>query len=313
MPENGCSGCCPGNECRLANFKLDHPHPRLFMTARWNVGQGWFVAYRVIAAAFWLSWTIASVVWNYGWYTYEENRFLWIIYLTDWNLTLMTLRAIVHASVAIYYLHRTRSGTLVFTSMPLYLRFLWVLFNLSTTAALVITGFYWVAAYADSTSLLSADLLNHAANTIYVIMDVIVVAIPYRILHIFQPMLYAVTYLVFAAIYQVSGGLSASDKPYIYRALDWIQAPKTAAMYTALSVFGVTPVAYAILFGLSKAREAIYDRWFAHKQNDQHGDFNEAFDYTELGEAEAASQTSRKDHAGTPLKENTSGDNKYVT
>jgi hypothetical protein len=153
--------------------------------------------------------------------------------------------------------------------------------------------------FSAGASPISTDILNHVANTIYVIVDVAMVAIPFRIQHVFHPILYAATYMVFYVIYELSGGHNALDKPYIYAALDWKVHQSSAAIYSVLSVLLATPLAFAGLFGICLAREAIYNNWFP-KTEDGDESANNGFDYSRLDD-DHATPASRTEDAGLPL------------
>lgn len=95
------------------------------------------------------------------------------------------------------------------------------------------------------------SIAKHLINSVYIVINTIVSAKPMRIYHIYQPMVFVVTYMLFSVIWHFSGG------DPIYPVLDWSKA-KTAAIVCVLWLFVGVPVMYLVLFGCHKLRNLIH-------------------------------------------------------
>lgn len=60
-----------------------------------------------------------------------------------------------------------------------------------------------------------ANIAVHGLNALVMIIDATICRMPFHLAHIFMPMIYAVAYLTFNVIWQVSGN------GYVYLVLDW--------------------------------------------------------------------------------------------
>lgn len=76
-------------------------------------------------------------------------------------------------------------------------------------------------------TLTALNLLMHAFNAILMVLDVIVVAHPFRLLHFCWPLLFIFTYFCFSVIYHLAGGTGKNNAPSIYPALDWNKIEST--------------------------------------------------------------------------------------
>lgn len=45
-------------------------------------------------------WIILSGTWEYNWFTTDDNKIKWFIYLTNWGFSLLTVSVIIQAFVA---------------------------------------------------------------------------------------------------------------------------------------------------------------------------------------------------------------------
>jgi len=70
-------------------------------------------------------------------------------------------------------------------------------------------------------TLSALNLLLHAFNSIFMVLDVIMVAHPFRLIHFCWSLLFIFIYFCFSVIYNLAGGTGKNNTPYIYPALDW--------------------------------------------------------------------------------------------
>jgi hypothetical protein len=79
-------------------------------------------------------------------------------------------------------------------------------------------------------SLTALNLLTHAFNSILMVLDVILVAHPFRLIHFCWSLLFIFIYFCFSVIYQLAGGTGKNNAPSIYPALDWRKVENTLPM-----------------------------------------------------------------------------------
>lgn len=106
------------------------------------------------------------------------------------------------------------------------------------------------------------DFLTHAVTIIYLIVDSALVAIPIRILHIYQSMILGVIYVIFSIIYDVSGGSNMLGKPYIYSPIDYSEKPGIAAAYVLVILFIGIPIVHLIFYGLYSLRIYLFRKFY---------------------------------------------------
>lgn len=122
----------------------------------------------------------------------------------------------------------------------------WCIYNIALPNAVLVTLIYWLVLYPQlqaigfETSFI--DISLHGLNTVFMLIEQYLGAIPSRILHVYQPMLYGVVYVLFFTILWAING----DAEIIYRyILDW-----THPGYTVASICGILLFFIATQLGL---------------------------------------------------------------
>ena len=91
--------------------------------------------------------------------------------------------------------------------MPTSFKIYWSFNNVTLVAAICISIIYWAVLYDTKTSELSAaNIAVHASNSLVMLFDMMIVSHPYRLLHVYQPLLFGVVYAFFTYFYYVAGG-----------------------------------------------------------------------------------------------------------
>jgi len=221
-------------EINVRSLGLTYERPEQFIRCQWQknttVSITYFV-YRWAFAFFFLSVWIWSFISAKEQNTPTEN-FLskWPIYLTNWGYTLCTTQALLAVGLITHQLikERTTGFTKKDSQMPVIYKVYWLLHTLAVVIAIGITGSYFVIEYNPDIHTLSAlNLLIHAFNSIFMVLDVIMVAHPFRLIHICWSLLFIFVYFCFSAIYYLAGGTGKNNTPYIYPALDWSKVEST--------------------------------------------------------------------------------------
>ncbi len=88
----------------------------------------------------------------------------------------------------------------------------WFLFNIFVNAEIIVAVVYWTIIHdgVNDTEEWIHDITAHLAPAIFSLIDVFFSATPVRILHFIYPIMYGITYFIFAVIYWAAGGTGAS-------------------------------------------------------------------------------------------------------
>ena len=101
---------------------------------------------------------------------------------------------------------------------------------------------------------------------IVAILDTFVSSSPKRLAHVWAPLLFGVTYLVFNVIYTVSGGTDREGHPWIYPITDWLGNPGISCLF----VLAVVVMVFVVHFGLwavAKGRDKVWNITKAGERN----------------------------------------------
>ena len=216
----------------------------------------WYVLYRWFWAVYHACWCAICFLDEGGLDSPISRKVFYFIYLTQWSYMILTTMNITWAIIVTKAHSESKAKHfLVKPTMTRKLKALWVLVNLSFLPAVLITTVYWLAIYDPSerksfiidlydnfaqTSyrkllcftfadypISATNVETHILNTVYVLIDLTVSAVPLRILHFYQPMFYLLVYLTFNLIYFLSGGLTPLGNHAIYPIMDWENLPLT--------------------------------------------------------------------------------------
>lgn len=87
----------------------------------------------------------------------------------------------------------------------------------------------------------------------YVIINLLISEMPYRLNHVYQPAMFALTYLYFSVLYSL---FSLEKPPYVYIVLDWANNQHTA-WFWSINIFVGTCVTWIVLVGFCHFRNSI--------------------------------------------------------
>ena len=190
----------------------------------------------------------------------------WLIFLTNWSYTVLTIHFIVGTFVPAFYYHyvikkRTLSAenlTLPVGSPRMLVpacKVSWVLFTVAISVAFMVSALFWSVVYDPSKGAPDYITINaHGVNSILALADTLVSGMPVRILHATFPFLYGVTYAIFSVVYWKLGGTDPEGDPYIYSALDYGGHPARTAILIVLFLFAAVPTSQMLLYGLYRLR-----------------------------------------------------------
>lgn len=221
-------------EFSVRSFGFGHDRPEQFVRCQWQKKEKISIAYLVYRSVFAL---LFLSVWVWSIFSAEEQNtptenYLskWPIYLTNWGYTFCTLQALLAVGLVTQQLVKEKriGSTEDRLQMPFMYKVYWLLHTLAVVIAIGITGSYFIVDYDPALHTLTAlNLLMHAFNSILMVLDIIVVAHPFRLFHVFWALLFTIIYFCFSVIYHFAGGTGKNNAPTIYPALDWSRVTST--------------------------------------------------------------------------------------
>ncbi|XP_059051202.1 protein rolling stone-like [Achroia grisella] len=236
------------------NLGLDYTEPPDFYLSAWQKNRSALplMIFRAILFLTSLGILLYSII------TYSISGIVgyWFIYLTHWGLTANVLATGFATAVSTRcYFYGPISGQY---RIPWYLKTYWVLFNVATPVAFLITIFYWTVLFEagiEEELNHALDVTVHGVNTIVMFLLLMTCSQPNYLLHVYQPLLFALTYFFFSLFYYLANGVDQKGNPYIYPVLNWENPGKTVAVG---SITGVLLIAlYIVMVSLAAARDAI--------------------------------------------------------
>lgn len=130
---------------------------------------------------------------------------------------------------------------------PWYMKINWVLQVIACSTELAVTLLFWIIEFnpgSDSVHFFSVNV--HGVGAVLVIIDFLLVANPFRILHFIYPVIFASVYFLFTFIYHAAGGRNPQGETHIYRNnIDWGMVPGRSL---GISVFAAVVGATALHF-----------------------------------------------------------------
>ncbi|XP_053957633.1 protein rolling stone [Anastrepha ludens] len=248
-------------EFRRDKCGFDHTPADDFVKSQWQsrTKSVAYLIYRWLIALFFTAVVIDSMLEK------EEgsstNFWLYFIYLTNWGVMLCMFTNILGAIlVTTWHFHPEYADKLLnLESLTSPFVIYWSMHIISLVLSIVITVIYWSVLYnAAESSLNATNVLTHAFNSIFMFIDLLIVAHPLRLLHMFLPVLFGLIFAIFSVIYQKCGGLNRRGKPYIYHVIDWRQP--LSATFVVAGVLLLTCCIYIVLFTIYKLRTLLYRR-----------------------------------------------------
>lgn len=102
------------------------------------------------------------------------------------------------------------------------------------------------------------NVLTHACNSAIMFLDVLIVAHPIRLYHVYQPLTVGLLFLVFSVVFFAAGGTDSQGNRYIYFVLDWSK-PDGAAV-TSVGTVLLAVAVHTALFAVQKLRVFVHNR-----------------------------------------------------
>lgn len=100
--------------------------------------------------------------------------------------------------------------------------------------------------------------LKHTLNTVYVLLDILIGATPFRVFHMLFTICLGSIYSLFNAVYFLNDGTILEGRHYAYNVLDW--GNPTEAIVTSVLCILQSVLSQIILYELFKIRTWIFYR-----------------------------------------------------
>ncbi|GFO44007.1 protein rolling stone-like [Plakobranchus ocellatus] len=252
-------------EFRYRSLGFSYNLPHHFVVSQWHINQSKFLAWRTFWFLWHLAWLIRSIQYEISKQNYTLRSLKWCIYLTNWAYTILLLQSGVHLAVVARYTHekKTKAEDFKDERAGRLMKLLWFLSNIAFDAAIIVTILYWTLVFKELKT--AFTLMTHAANSLYVILDIFLVACPVRLLHFLYSCGVATAYLAFTVLYHLADGTNSDSEPYIYSSLDWSN-PVGSSVLAASVILVAFPFVHLFQFTLHLLRLYIAESCYGSEE-----------------------------------------------
>jgi len=252
------------------------PPARLF-TAGWPGGAaraGWlYLLYRGLVAATLLAGLVSSFLQeSIGFLARGEtenyNHLKYLVYLTNNGRVLAAVTSVLEAWLVARRWWRERRGKREEVEevhcfdpvrLPASHRLLWVLANINCSISILISLVYWAALYDPTRHTLDFEnFTGHLLISVFCLLDTLVGARPWRLLHAVHPILFGGVFGLFSVIFYLAGGTNYYGDPFIYFIIDWRKPGRSLLVICGVSLLLV--VFHSCYYSLYRARLALVGR-----------------------------------------------------
>ncbi|XP_046978427.1 protein rolling stone-like [Vanessa cardui] len=253
--------------CCTASLKEGNESPEIFRRC-WS---------RRISPLYWrvpiFLWTVIIISWSTVYFWGPREKFL--LYMTHWGLILIFLESLFGILVVVNKQRESLSDSA--KGMPWTVKTYWVLYNITVPVAFLITLFYWAVLRGPGKKMNYApnpilDIMLHGVNSGLMFIELVFSTHPSRLLHIMQPLYFALAYLLFSVAYFIGGGLDPWGNAFIYPVIDWSKPLQTLVVVTLTALF--LALMHIITVVVASARDFIIRKYF----NDKNGEYNDGFE-----------------------------------
>lgn len=140
--------------------------------------------------------------------------------------------------------------------LPWYFKITWILYGIASSAAVMVTAVFFIFLWPMMNSAGGIDMMNlqlHGINSVIIIIEHFVSAVPIRLYHYIYPLIYGLMYLIFSLIFW-----AVDHNHVIYpEVLDWNKPGPTVVMVVILAIV-VLPLLQLFYFVVYKIKIFIY-------------------------------------------------------
>ena len=236
------------------------------------VPSGLILFYRCIATIYWIVVVVLSIL-------VQSSSPIWLIYLSNWGLIIITLYFVVISFLTGYHgLMRQRfneispkdtngvensvnritdesTSALERKTLRIVVVIASVLMEMSIVSSIIIVLIYWIFLLDNVSEHPPRELFTtisvHAVNLLLLLIDFTFHQIPVHILHFVYPFVVGLAYIVLSVVY------SFTNKTPVYPILDWYNSPSTAAGYAVATLTAIVVFQF-LLYGLHRLKISCY-------------------------------------------------------
>lgn len=218
----------------------------------------WYLYYRWII---FLAWTgiIVCSMFEFGSYKPLMQYEKWPIYLTNWDLALGFIQALIGGILVSkrWRLQKISGFDPCGLKLEFTERLYWILYVITTNLAIGVTVCYWLAVYNPIDHQVDPlNIMMHVCNSVLMLIDLFVTNIPFRLRNFWWCLPIVLFYIIFSVIYYVAGGLDKYGHHYIYKILDWKIPVQT--LLVCIGGFTFVTVLHCVTCMLTNIRDRIY-------------------------------------------------------
>lgn len=181
-----------------------------------------------------------TITWN--------GKFNWIVYLTNWGCIYTLLYQIPILACSIKPNLLSQPPESVENNQPsLLVRFLWSMYTVAITTEITIVILYWVVLYEPGSVVDFSNVVMHGVLAACLLIDGIFVStIPLRWKHFLFVEFASIVYVIWSVIQSF-----IQNRGPMYSVLDWKNNPVVAIIYVIIVIFGLLPLCYLLIWGIS--------------------------------------------------------------
>lgn len=211
---------------------FEHEFPADFVNSQWqhdNEPDLFFLIYRICHLIGFLLTFCFTYRYNYL-VAFGKN----FLYPTNWAYLFGISNSIFGlACVLRFFLSRK---VYLVHDFPWWYRCYWALHSTTLDLSFAVSLGYWsVKSFSIAVKPLGVDLY-HIWNSVLMLLDLFMVSIPLRLMHVYTTIIVCVTYVAISVLYFLNIDDNQYTKLYVYPVADWRHSPATATFAT---VFGM--------------------------------------------------------------------------
>lgn len=205
-------------EFRAENLKITFANHQNFIICRWQRSERvslWFLIYRLVYFLI----VLLIICYYVTGPCFKPKS---ILYITIWMAYLWLLQ-VGYGLICVTVGYIDQNYNTVFIRRPVLYGFYWVLYCTYLDLCLGVNIFYWGLIHFDENPhrLNLMSIILNVFNSIVPIVDMFIVAIPVRLLHVYTSLGHTGVYLMVNCLYCVLGGTNLMGNDYIHLALNW--------------------------------------------------------------------------------------------
>jgi len=214
-----------------------------------------YLFYRFIFAFYPLCWIIYSLTLAGG------EPLKWFIYLQNWFSLLLLLYFQISWWLAFLRLIQSERYTLTRSELVFIEKYVWTCFNvLVAVAPTLITVFFWFIYPYDGFNFQSEFVTIHEffIAPCMIILDIFISSMPLRLAHIYCPLVWGLSYIIFIIGYELGGFTSTDGGYYVYPALSFRSNAGLAVGYCMASL-AILSAYYILCYVVVIVRDTFVD------------------------------------------------------